>query len=323
MYIQQAFKSLHEWWRYLVGFIIIFLASQIGSIPLIIAVMFKVMTNGGDIESIQDPNVLMTVLDSNLTLFLMLLSFAVGLLAVYLVVKYLHKQTFVELTTSRKKTDWGRVFFGFGLIAITTIVVTGLDYYSNPEDYVLQFNLVPFLILAVIAVIMIPLQTSFEEYLFRGYLMQGIGVLAKNKWVPLVITSVVFGGLHLANPEVEKLGNVIMIYYIGTGFFLGIMTLMDEGMELALGFHAGNNLIAALLVTADWTVFKTNSVLKDISDPSAGFDVIAPVLILYPIFLLLMAWRYKWHDWGGKLFGKVEEPIVIAEENNQNSTFIE
>lgn len=323
MYIQQAFKSLHEWWRYLVGFLIIFIASQIGTIPLILAVALKVFSNGGNINELQDQNVLMTVLDSNLTLFLMLLSFAIGLLAIYLVVRYFHKQPFVTLTTSRKKTDWGRVFFGFGLIVITTLVVTVLDYYSNPQDYVLQFDLIPFLILAVIAIIMIPLQTSFEEYLFRGYLMQGIGVLAKNKWLPLVITSVIFGALHLANPEVDKFGNVIMIYYIGTGFFLGIMTLMDEGMELALGFHAGNNLITAVLVTADWTVFKTNSVLKDISEPSAGFDVVAPVLILYPIFLLLMAWRYKWRDWGGKLFGKVEEPIVITEENTPNSTFIE
>ena len=323
MYIQQAFISLHEWWRYLVGFIIIFLASQLGSIPLLIAVMFKVMAEGGNIESIQDPNVMMTVLDSNLTLFLMLLSFAIGLLGVYLVVKFLHKQPFVALTTSRKKTDWGRVFFGFALIAITTIVVTSLDFYNNPENYVLQFDLVPFIILAVIAVIMIPLQTSFEEYLFRGYLMQGIGVLTKNRWLPLIVTSVIFGALHMANPEVDKLGNIIMIYYIGTGFFLGIMTLMDEGMELALGFHAGNNLIAALLVTADWTVFKTNSVLKDISEPSAGFDVIAPVLILYPIFLLIMAWRYKWTVCSGVPFGKVEEPINISDENTQNQTFVE
>ena len=306
----------------MVGFIIIFIASQIGTIPLIIAVMAKKLSEGESVYSI-DENEVLTTLSSNLTLFLMLLSFAIGLLAVYLVVRFLHKQPFIELTTSRKKTDWGRVFFGFGLITVTTLVVTILDYYSNPDDYVLQFDLVPFLILAVIAIIMIPLQTSFEEYLFRGYLMQGIGVLAKNRWLPLIITSVVFGGLHLANPEVDKLGNVIMIYYIGTGFFLGIMTLMDEGMELALGFHAGNNLITALLVTADWTVFKTNSIFKDISEPSAGFDVIAPVLILYPIFLLIMAWRYKWRDWGGKLFGKVEEPIVLTDENNPNSTFIE
>lgn len=142
--------------------------------------------------------------------------------------------------------------------------------------------------------------------------MQGIGVLAKNRWLPLIITSVVFGGLHIANPEVDKLGPVIMIFYIGTGFFMGIMTLMDEGMELALGFHAGNNLIAALLVTADWTVFKTNSILKDISEPTAGFDILVPVLVVYPIFLLIMARRYKWTDWKGKLFGKVEEPVVAS-----------
>lgn len=319
MYIEQAFKSLHDWWRYLVGIIIIIFASQIGSIPLVVAVAIKTFSSGGGLDSLQDTNSMLTVLDSNLTLFLMLLSFAIGLLGVYFVARFLHKQPFIELTTSRKKTDWGRVFFGFGLIAVLTIVLTGLDYYSNPEDYVVQFDLVPFIVLAVIAIIMVPLQTSFEEYLFRGYLMQGIGVLAKNRWLPLIVTSVVFGGLHMANPEVDKLGSVIMVYYIGTGFLLGIMTLMDEGMELALGFHAGNNLIAALLVTADWTVFKTNSILKDISEPSAGFDVVAPVLVIYPIFLLIMARRYKWTDWKGKLFGKVEEPIISVEETTSDS----
>lgn len=308
MYIKQAFNYLHDWWRYAIGVIIIFIASQIGTVPFILIAMFKVINEGGSMEELQDEKNLMTILDSNLTLFLMLLGFAVGLVGVYLVVKYLHKQPFKTLTTSRKKTDWGRFWFGFGLIAIFTIVVTVLDYNSNPDDYVLQFEAVPFLILAVIAIIFIPLQTSFEEYLFRGYIMQGLGVIVKNRWLPLLVTSVVFGGLHFFNPEVTKLGPIIMVYYIGTGFLLGIMTLMDEGMELALGFHAGNNLVGALLVTADWTVFQTNSILKDISEPSAGYDILLPVVIMYPIFLGIMAWRYKWTGWGEKLFGTITPP---------------
>jgi hypothetical protein len=316
MYIEQAFKYLHDWWRYLLGAGIIFLASQVGAFPLVGLATYKLVSEGKSLDELSDPNKIMTILDSNLTLFLMLLSFAIGLWVLYLVVKYLHKQSFRSVTTSRAKTDWGRVWFGFGLIAITTLVLTCLDYYSNPEDYVLQFDLIPFLILAVIAIVMVPLQTSFEEYFFRGYLMQGLGVGAKNRWVPLILTSVIFGGLHFFNPEVGKIGNIIMVYYIGTGFFLGIMTLMDEGLELALGFHAGNNLVAALLVTADWTVFQTNSILKDISEPSAGIDVIAPVLIIYPIFLAIMAWRYKWTDWTGKLLGRIDPPIeTIPEEN--------
>lgn len=315
MYISQAYTGLHNGWRYAVGGIIAFLVSQLGAIPLLMVATMKVMSEGGSLEDLEDPNVLMSVLDSNLTLFLMLLSFAFGMLALYLVVRYMHRQTMKSLTTARKRVDWGRIGFGFGLIAITTVVLTLLDYYSNPDDFVVQFELVPFVILAIIAVILVPIQTSFEEYLFRGYLMQGIGVAAKNRWVPLIVTSLIFGGLHFFNPEVEKLGNLIMIYYIGTGLFLGIMTLMDDGLELALGFHLGNNLVAALLVTSDWTVFQTNSIFKDISEPSVGFDAVAPVFIIYPIFLGIMAWRYKWTGWKDKLFGRVEPPPVpITEE---------
>lgn len=313
MYIQQAFNFLHDWWRYLIPIVLFLGLMGLNSLAIYILNI--------DIGELMKAEIERK--GSNRFFLENLIPFAVFLGALFLWIKFVHKQPIKTVTTSRNKVDWGRIFFSFGLIVITTSVLIGFDYYNNPENYVMQFDLIPFLILAAITIIFIPLQTSFEEYLFRGYLMQGIGVLAKNKWLPLIITSVLFGSMHFANPEVGKLGNIIMIYYIGTGFFLGIMTLMDEGMELALGFHAGNNMIAALLVTSDWAVFQTNSVLKDISEPSTGIDIIAPVFIIYPIFLLIMAWRYKWSDWGGKLFGKVEEPIAIAEENTPNSTFIE
>ena len=81
---------------------------------------------------------------------------------------------------------------------------------------------------------------------------------------------------------------------------------MDDGLELALGFHAGNNLIGALLVTADWTAFQTDSILKDISDPSAGVDAVIPVFIIYPVFLFLMARRFGWSQWREKLTGPMK-----------------
>lgn len=319
MYIAQAYKYLHDWWRYfVVGLLIVFVATQVGSIPLLVALMAKIMSEGGDMSVLADTTVMMNTLESNLTFFLLLLSFAVGLAALYLTVKYLHKQPWLTLTTSRKKIDWGRVWFGFGLIAAITIITTLIDYNSSPENYVLQFDLVPFIILAVIGIVMVPLQTSFEEYLFRGYWMQGLGVLAGNRWVPLMVTSLLFGLMHIANPEVEKIGYIILVYYIGTGFFLGIITLMDEGLELALGFHAGNNLIGALLVTADWTVFQTNSIFKDIAEPTVGFMAIVPVFVFYPILIFIMAKRYKWTNWGEKLFGKVHKPLPEIEETENN-----
>ncbi|MDX1602048.1 MAG: CPBP family intramembrane glutamic endopeptidase [Salinimicrobium sediminis] len=308
MFIQQAFKARTEWWRYLVGLIIVFLGWQLfGAIPFMAALFFEA---GPEVLTLTQAE-MFKVLDSNLNFFLLLLTFAVGLAALFFVIRFLHNQKIKDATTSRKKIDWGRFFFGFSIVAVFTVVTTIIDYNLQPEDYLWNFDMVPFLILAAIALIMVPLQTSFEEYLFRGYLMQGIGVLAKNKWLPLVITSVIFGGMHIFNPEVEKLGYIIMFYYIGTGFLLGIMTLMDEGLELALGFHAGNNLIGALLVTADWTAFETNSVLKDVSEPTAGLDILLPIVIVYPVFLFLMARTYRWNNWKEKLFGKVYPPETL------------
>ena len=127
----------------------------------------------------------------------------------------------------------------------------------------------------------------------------------KNRWAPLVMTSIIFGGLHLFNPEVEKLGYGIMVYYIGTGLFLGILTLMDEGIELALGFHAANNLFTALLVTSSWTAFQTESILIDTSEPSLGAELIISLLVLYPIFLFFMSKKYGWNQWKQRLTSKI------------------
>ncbi|MGE5943570.1 MAG: lysostaphin resistance A-like protein, partial [Flavobacteriales bacterium] len=290
MYIAQAFKVLHDWWRYLIGVFIIIIAVVIGQIPFTIVVLLKAFKDGDSLQGLDETKML-SLLEPNLNLFLMLLSFAVGLGAIFLVVKYLHKQSVRELTTTRNKIDWKRFWFSFFLWGIISSGFIWFEYFMSPEDYVWNFKLVPFLILLVIAVIFLPLQTSFEEYLFRGYLMQGIGVIAKNRWLPLLITSLAFGLLHIANPEVDKLGYNILVFYIGTGLFLGILTLMDEGMELSLGFHAANNLFTALLVTADWTALQTHSILKDMSDPSEmGLtEIFIPVFVVFPILLLIMA----------------------------------
>lgn len=308
MYIKQVFKVENDWWLYLIGVIIVGISTVIGSIPHTIALFSVAFSEKSDMSSIQeDPYALMSLIDSNLNLFLMLLSFAIGLLALLFVVKFIHKQTINSLTTSRKKIDWRRFWFSFILWGFVTVIFIVIEFLSSPENYVLNFDLIPFLVLLSIAVIMVPLQTSFEEYLFRGYLMQGLGVLSKNRWVPLFITSIAFGLLHIANPEIEKIGYILLIHYIGTGFLLGIMTLMDEGLELALGFHAANNLIASLLLTADWTAFQTNSILKDVSDPSMGnLEIIFPVFVIYPIILFVLSKKYNWTNWQKKLFGIIK-----------------
>jgi uncharacterized protein len=303
MFIEQGIRPENKFWKYLLGSVLIIFASFVGQIPLVIAVIGKTFATGETYPSTNEE--VMRFFESNVTLFLILISFVFAFAGIYLVVKHLHKQTLLSVTTSRKKVDWNRIWFSFGLWSVFSIFSTLVFYFLNPSLYILQFKPIPFAILVLIAVALVPIQTSTEEYVFRGYLMQGFGNLAQNKWFPLLMTSIIFGGMHLFNPEVSKLGNIIFVYYIGTGLFLGILTLMDEGMELALGFHAANNLIGALLITSDWSAFQTHSIFKDISEPQAGFDVVMPVVLVYPLLLFIFSRKYQWTDWKEKLTGKV------------------
>ncbi len=153
--------------------------------------------------------------------------------------------------------------------------------------------------------ILFPFQIGLEEYLFRGYFMQQIGIAVRNRWFPLLFTSIVFGLFHSANPEVAEMGFGVMVFYIGTGLLLGVMTLMDEGMELALGFHLSNNLMASILL------FKYSGV-----ENTAGTltEMIISIAITYPIILFILAKKYKWTNWKERLTGKVNPPDSIINE---------
>lgn len=303
MFIEQGVRPENHFWKYILGSLAIIFASFVGQIIFAAAILYDSFSSKKLYPTTNDA--VMSYFDSNLTLLLVLFSFVFTMIAVYGVVRLIHKQTILSVTTSRNKVDWKRIIFSFSLWSAFTIITTLLSYFYDPTNFIFNFKPIPFAILAVIAILLVPIQTSCEEYIFRGYLMQGFANLAKNKWFPLLLTSLIFGSLHYFNPEVAKVGPIIMVYYIGTGFFLGIITLMDEGMELALGFHAANNLIGALLVTADWTALQTHSIFKDISEPSAGYEVFFPVLVIFPLLLFIFSKKYNWNNWKEKLTGKI------------------
>ncbi|MBT8186603.1 MAG: CPBP family intramembrane metalloprotease [Croceitalea sp.] len=311
MYIEQGYKGTIGMWKYLI--------IPVGFISFMVFNYILTINSSIDVEDAM--RTMIEQLGSNIVLIILLAPLVMGLFVVLGWSFLVHQQSITSLTTSRKKIDWKRVFFAFGLWGGLTVLLTLIDVYTSPNDYVWNFDLTKFLSLAAIAIILIPLQTSFEEYLFRAHMMQGLGLWSKTRWVPLIVTSVLFGLMHLGNPEVGKLGYGIMIYYIGTGFFLGILTLMDEGLELALGFHAANNLITALLVTADWTAFQTHSIYKDISQPELGLDVLVPVLVVFPILLWVFARKYKWTNWKEKLFGMVmnKEQFVALQDDDSSA----
>jgi len=308
MFIENAYKGNNDWWR--IAITTLFTTG----IFVINFIAFLILPK----ETIEGSYEMMKTMPKSVSLLLNLLPFLLLLALLFTLVYTLHQRNVISLTTSRKIIDIKRIGFSFGLIVFFTLVTFGISYYIDSSDIIWNFHPVKFLILFVISIILFPFQIGFEEYLFRGYLMQQIGIIAKNKWTPLVITSVFFGLFHSANPEVAEIGFGVMAFYIGTGFLLGIMTLMDGGIELALGFHLGNNIMAALLITSDYSALQTDAVFRSSGkeNPSDILnEMIISMLIIYPLILFLMAKKYKWNNWKEKLTGKV------INHNNLNAEY--
>ncbi len=298
MFIEQAFKGKNDWWR-------VFVTTIITCGVFILNFIMYFFLSKEDIDQTYE---LMKAFPNWLSLIMNLVPFAFLLGLLFLMVRGLHERSILSLTTARNKIDFKRFFFSLGLIVFLTLLTFGISYYYDNSMILWNFNPMKFAVLLTISLLLFPFQIGLEEYLFRGYFMQQIGIVAHNKWMPLLITSVMFGLLHSANPEVAEMGFGVMVFYIGTGLLLGIMTLMDDGMELALGFHLGNNLMAALLITSDFSALQTDAVFKysnKVNSSDALIEMIVSIVILYPLILFVLAKKYKWTNWKEKLMGKV------------------
>jgi hypothetical protein len=306
-YFLKGFKGKNDWWRYLVMIAIVFVATQLGSIPFSILAAAKALSSGLELTTANLTNFELLGIDPNLGLFLMLISFTAGLIAFFLLIKPLHARTITDSLTGRKKFDVKRVLFGAAIWGGLMLLSFLVSYSINPEDYTLQFDLNQFVILVFVSVIFLTLQASFEEVIFRGYFQQGIALLTKNAWIPLILTSLLFGLMHLSNPEVKEYGVTIMLpQYILLGVVFAICVIMDEGLEIAIGVHVINNVLSSLLVTHESSVLQTAAIFKaeTVNPEYALYELI----IFSAVFLGIMTYKYKWGSFK-KLFARISPEI--------------
>ncbi|MDX2415356.1 MAG: CPBP family intramembrane metalloprotease [Bacteroidales bacterium] len=306
MFFESALEGKNQWWRYLVVVLVAFGAAMtIGNIPLLIAVVIAGVKNPDAVQAIGDnPTDLSSFgLGNNLTLILIVVAFLIGLIAFALMVKPMNGRPLKSFVNGRKKVRWNRILISFLvwslLFAIYLIVIVKID----PENYLINNTGSGLIVLAITALVFLPFQTTFEEFIFRGYLMQGFGVAFRNKWAPFLITSILFGLMHAPNPEVKEFGFLIMMpQYIFIGLVFGLITVLDDGIELAIGAHAANNIFLSIFVTQKSSAIQTDALYEQ-QNVFPGQDSLA-LLLVSLAFILIMYLIYKWKMAGAFSFKK-------------------
>jgi membrane protease YdiL (CAAX protease family) len=295
-HLESAFTGKNSPWRYIVMFAVILIATNtVGAIPLLIGYISKAASDPSIVSDIaKNPNDLGVLgLDPNMGLFMMLFPFLIGLLAFIILVKPLNYRTFKLTVNGTGMFRWNRFLVSALVWTILSALYLFIYLKVDPSNFSLKNTSETLIPLILISLIFIPFQAAFEEVLFRGYLMQGFAVLLRNRWFPLVMTSVLFGLMHAFNPEVEEFGFFTMMpQYILFGLIFGIVTILDDGIEAAIGAHAANNAFLCIMVTHNSSALQTPAVYEQ--QNIYPFTEFAALLVTGVVFLVILKMIFRW-----------------------------
>ena len=178
-------------------------------------------------------NGFMSVLkDRPLTAIGITVCMAMAALAVYYAYgRIIERREVTELSTPGMGREWATgALIGAGLITGCVLILLALGLYRIDGLNPLSF-LIPALAMAISA-------GTFEELFFRGVIFKSVEDMA-GSWIALIVSSLVFGFVHLLNPA----GTIVGAVYISieAGLLLAAAYLLTRRLWLAMGVHMAWN----------------------------------------------------------------------------------
>jgi len=155
------------------------------------------------------------------------------LLAAYIVLKWIDKRPFGTLGLNFTK-GWLKelstgIGIGFGLLTLLFLVfwITGLvEVTAGAMNSTVAISMLGFLLLFILAGLL-------EELMLRGYAFQAF-IEGSNKWIAMIILSLVFSIMHMFNPNFSA-GGALNIFL--AGMLLSIVYVKTRSLWMPTGLH--------------------------------------------------------------------------------------
>ncbi len=181
---------------------------------------------------------------------------------------------------------WPLFLWGFGLWAVVQCVVTATDFLIAPRG----FSLIASggtAALAVFALIGLSVQTFAEEFMFRGYLTQGMLLAFKRPLPAAVVSGLLFGLLHIPNGLPQALNAIAF------GIVCSLIAIRTGGIAFTFGLHLANNYFGAVAVVSSDDVFKGSpGILTQTTPQLLWWDTGVSALALLAVLWLVSRRRF-------------------------------
>ena len=289
-FLDNAVQGKNSWVRYFLTIVISLIGGTFASLIFIVLFMIIYFLSSG----ISGVEVQTNILNYNPLLILVLVGISYGIysLLFYLCIRFIHKKKFLSLINTGKNIKWNRILKGAGLWAGIMVIFTLMSLMFHDSNLSLNFNPGSFLLLLILSLLVFPIQASFEEIFFRGYLMQAIGLITKKPVVPLILTSLIFGVIHFFNGTNVTTSITIVFSATILGLMLGIIVLGENGLETAMGAHIANNMyVAVVFNTSDSGLGGLPSLITtETTDPLSG---IPWLILMASLMIIIIFWNKK------------------------------
>ena len=300
-YLALAESGRNAAWRYVLGVIIVVAFFELlGYAPYWLMMQF---TAFGTVEQF---------IGLNASVF-------VGLVGLAIAVKWIHGRSLHSLVTPYARIDWRRMFTGAAVWAGFAAICSLVEAWLFPGRYRLTFNPDVFFLSAGLALLLTPLQTATEELLFRGYVMQSLGLFCRRPSVLIVVSGLLFTLPHMGNPEVGAAPLLVLPQYFIIGALLAAVTLKDGRLELAIGIHAANNLFTGIVANIEPSVISTDAIFTSEFDPAyALVSLAASSLATYSVLFRKEGVRFsanevaQFENDGYVVVRRIADPVTCA-----------
>ena len=310
-FISQAYKYKHNWWRYVLTYVLSNAASVI-VLLCVIAIFFAVckwIDADADIATAFNPVSENNSLPAYANAFFMLSLHGFLLLSFLLFFKWLHKGNWSCLFNSFSKFRWNRIASAILLYLLVSLV--SLPFFCGELEEMkatFAFNAAEFFPYVLVLLIMLPLQVTAEEVINRSYFGQMFALIFKRPIILVVLTSIIFAFAHYGDMQHAESYAVLFTAIGISGLTYAIIMVLDNGIEICIGLHFINNLISFVLLKRDGFsgLFEINP------EYQSGWISVITELVYSIVILLVFTKLYHW-DWR-KLFQKIERPALVADE---------
>ncbi|EGF93457.1 CAAX amino terminal protease family protein [Asticcacaulis biprosthecium C19] len=272
-FLDHARIGRHAFWRYLLAVLLALFIQAVVSVIYVVAVVVVAGVPFTELQTaIADP--------ARPMLFFPLIgvSFAAWLVGFGLGVLWLHGKNPLRLLGN---WTWAGFLLGLGIWLAVLIANTVADYALQPDGFSLrQVPIDPAVIAVIVAALAV--QTFAEEYVFRGYITQALLKISSNKWIAIIVGSLLFGALHIPNGIPQAVSATVM------GVAFAWITLRTGSIAFAAGVHFINNLYGAVVVVSGVDVFKgAPGLVTQVTPGLMWWDIGFTVVALGVIMLIL------------------------------------